>query len=642
MKRTHLLLALCALAPAVVHAARIDANPSNYRTLLASLNPGDTLVLAPGTYGTGLPITNMQGTSALPIAIEGPADQSAVFHARDCCNTVQLDSSSYIVIRNLTLDGLDLSGPFGVDSRGPCHDITLENLRIVNHGENQAVVGISTKGPAWNWIIRRNTIVGAGTGMYLGSSDGTLPFVAGVIEHNLIVDTVGYNIEIKHQVPRPTGIGMPTGDSRTIIRHNVFSKANGASTGGDARPNLLVGHFPLSGAGQNDRYEIYGNFFWQNPSEALFQGEGHLALYDNLFVNASGDAINIQPHNSVPRNVAVFHNTVVATGTGIRVSGADSGFVQRIVGNAVFAATPVSGPNAVGNVTGTRAQASTALVAPTAPIDGVDLFPRAGQLSGTALDLTPFAAFTDSGRDFNGRARAGNYRGAYDGEGTNPGWKLALATKPASGSAPAPTVSLGATPSQVQLQGSTTLAWSSAQVVSCNASGGWSGAKATSGSETVGPIAANTAYALTCTGPSGSASASAQVTVVTGAPAPTLSLSASPGQISPGASTLLAWQATNASACVASGGWSGARATSGSESIGNLQSSTTFTLQCTGAGGSVLQSASVVVSGSTPNPPPTAPVESGSGGGRVPLPILMVLAGVIAGRFVRSARTGAR
>ena len=79
------------------------------------------------------------------------------------------------------------------------HHITLENLLIRGHGNNQQTVGISTKCPAWNWVIRGNTIIGAGTGMYLGDSDGSAPFVAGVIERNLIVDTIGYNLQIKHQ-----------------------------------------------------------------------------------------------------------------------------------------------------------------------------------------------------------------------------------------------------------------------------------------------------------------------------------------------------------------------------------------------------------------------------------------------------------
>ena len=437
--RTRLALA-CAFALAASAAAQaevINANPSNYRDALANLGPGDTLMLAAGTYTQGLPVDDLSGTSSQPIKIVGAGNQASVFIARDCCNTVQLQGAAYVVIDNLTLDGANIDGPFGVDARGTTHDITLQNLRIINHGAEQQVVGISTKGPAWNWIIRRNTIVGAGTGIYLGNSDGTQPFVAGVIENNLIVDTIGYNIEIKHQQPRPTGIGLPTGSSRTIIRHNVFSKRNNGSTGDLARPNVLLGHLPLSGTGSSDRYEVYGNFFYQNPTEALFQGEGNIALHDNVFVNATGSAINIQPHNDAPRTVDVYHNTVVASANGIRVTGGASGFTQRIIANAVFAATAISGPNQQQNITGTYAAAAGELNAPFAAIGTLDLFPKSGRLSGAAIDLSSFGQYTDGKRDFDGRTRAGTFRGAYEGSGTNNGWRLALQIKP-SGAAPGP------------------------------------------------------------------------------------------------------------------------------------------------------------------------------------------------------------
>jgi hypothetical protein len=444
------LVLACALALAGSDAADADvvsANPSNYLNALAGLAPGDTLMLASGTYTEGLPIDDLSGAAGRPIKIVGADDQSSRFVARACCNTVQLDGAAYLEIRNLTLDGANIDGPFGVDARGNTHDITLENLRIVNHGAEQQTVGISTKGPAWNWIIRRNTIIGAGTGIYLGNSDGTQPFVAGIIENNLIVDTLGYNMQVKHQLPRPTGIGLPTGNSRTIIRNNVFSKRNNGSTADLARPNLLVGHLPLSGAGAGDRYEIYGNFFYENPTEALFQGEGNIALHDNLFVNASGSAINIQPHLDAPRDVVVYHNTVVASGNGIRVTGGAAGFTQRIIGNAAFAATPISGPNQSQNVTGTYAAASTELNAPFAAIGTLDLFPKSGRLSGATIDLSSFGQYADGTRDFDGRSRAGTFRGAYEGSGTNNGWRLALQIKPPGlGSAtrpcPPPTVTV--------------------------------------------------------------------------------------------------------------------------------------------------------------------------------------------------------
>ncbi|HKQ13726.1 MAG TPA: hypothetical protein VJT80_09860 [Steroidobacteraceae bacterium] len=423
--------ALLAAMPAI--GGVIDATPANYGTALGNLKAGDTLRLASGTYTQSLPLQGLNGTAAAPIVIMGPEDRSAVFQGQSCCNTVQFDNSSYIEVRNLTLDGMHRPEPFGVDTSGPSHHITIENLKIVNYDADQAMIGISTKAVAWNWVIRRNTIIGAGTGMYLGNSDGSAAFVAGTIENNLIIDTLGYNIEIKHQNPRPTNVGMPTGNSRTIIRHNVFSKSGNSSGGDLARPNLLVGHFPLSGAGVNDRYEIYGNFFYRNPVEALFQGEGNLILHDNVFVNDIGDAIHVMPHNDVPREVQIFNNTIVARDDGLRVSGLASGYTQRLVGNVVYSGNSVTGPNQSNNVIGAYSAASNTLNAPTAALGTLDLFPKSGQLTGSPIDMTTFAEFVDSSKDFDGRARTGVHRGAYEGDGTNTGWKLSLTIKPVAG-----------------------------------------------------------------------------------------------------------------------------------------------------------------------------------------------------------------
>jgi hypothetical protein len=49
-----------------------------------------------------------------------------------------------------------------------------------------AVYNATPSTPTWGRIIRRNVIDGAGTGIYLGNSDGSAPFVAGIIENNLI------------------------------------------------------------------------------------------------------------------------------------------------------------------------------------------------------------------------------------------------------------------------------------------------------------------------------------------------------------------------------------------------------------------------------------------------------------------------
>ena len=417
----------------------INGNPSNYLTELNNLSAGDTLLLDAGTYENGLSINNKHGTAANPIIIAGPESGSrAVFKARSCCNTVSINNSSYIEIRNLELDGHDTGGSkvAGVDAvkaesnPNPSHHITLENLYIHDHDLDQQMVGISTKATAWDWVIRNNIIESTGTGMYLGDSNGSAHFINGLIEGNLFLDTIGYNVQIKHQTGTRSGVAPASGT--TVIRHNVFSKANNASTGGNARPNLLVGHWPLSGNGINDEYQIYGNFFYQNPSgEPLFQGEGNIALYDNLFVNNNGDAIWIQPHNDVPKMIRVFNNTVVASNLGIRVTGGDISFEQKVIGNAVFAAIPINAADQTDNVTDSFANAGTYVVNPTGTPPLLDLYPNPGMLTGSALDNSSFNTFQDWDRDFNSTQHDGTYRGAYQGgAGSNPGWLPKLERKP--------------------------------------------------------------------------------------------------------------------------------------------------------------------------------------------------------------------
>ena len=240
----HIVFLLLLLCSSILQAASlVTAGADNYRKFLSRLEPGDTLLLQPGVYKKGLPVHQLHGNKDKPIIIMGSANGPLpVFSARPGHNTISIINASYIVIRNLELDGQGIAVD-GVKCEGHAdwaHHITLENLVIKGHDNNQQTVGISTKCPAWNWIIRSNTIWGAGTGIYLGNSDGNAPFVGGLIEHNLIVDTIGYNLQIKHQNARPEIPGMPSEPNVTIIRHNVFSKEKGAATGPFARPNVLV------------------------------------------------------------------------------------------------------------------------------------------------------------------------------------------------------------------------------------------------------------------------------------------------------------------------------------------------------------------------------------------------------------------
>jgi YD repeat-containing protein len=158
---------------------------------------------------------------------------------------------------------------------------------------------------------------------------------------------------------------------------------------------------------------------------------------------------------------------------------------------------------------------------------------------------------------------------------------------------PAPTVSISANPSSVTSGTFSTLTWSSTNATSCTASGAWSGAEPSSGTQSTGALTATGTFSLTCTGAGGSATGSAQVTVTP--PPPTVSISANPSLVSSGNSSTLTWSSTNATSCTASGAWSGAKPSSGTQSTGAVNVTSTFSLTCTGGGGNATGSATVRV-----------------------------------------------
>jgi hypothetical protein len=440
-----LLAAICVLFAwnaSPVCAETRNARPSNYKDLLRGLAPGDRLNLAPGKYPR-LYLANLRGTPDAWITITGPeSGPPAAIEGESDYNTIEIENCSYLAIENLRIDSRGIPGAFGISARGRekslTHHIRVEGNTFVGQHGGQQTDGISTKTPTWGWVIRFNKILGAGTGIYLGDSDGNQPFVAGLIEHNLIQDTLGYNMEIKHQLSIPQVPGMPLEPTSTIIRNNVFIKDDKPSPDGD-RPNVLVGAFPASGFGSMNMYEIYGNYFVHNHREALFQGTGRVSLHDNIFIDGpySYPAVVLTKQKTGPLKVALFYNNTVYTpGPGIRL-GSQAIQGSAIIGNLIFASTPITGQatSLEDNITGTLENARMYVRSPSFDPAAADFYPLAGKCRGTPIDLSTFQSNGEYTTDFNGVPKtqsAGSvvFRGAYAGEGENPGWRLAADRKP--------------------------------------------------------------------------------------------------------------------------------------------------------------------------------------------------------------------
>jgi hypothetical protein len=408
------LLLLAIACPAV--AAELLAGPDDYREAVRRLRAGDVLRLAPGVYTHGLNVHRLEGSEGRPIVIRGAdAPRRTVFVASPGRNTVSIVDSAHVTVGDLTLTG----GQVPVDAVKAegharyAHHITLERLLIEGYDASQQNVAISTKCPAWGWVIRDNVIDGAGTGLYLGNSDGSAPFVRGVIENNVVVGTRGYSMQIKHQREWPDVVGAAGERGETIIRYNTFAKDARSSAAELARPNLLLGHWPLAGRGSTDRYLVYGNLLLDNPSEALLQAEGNVVLYNNVFVNRHGDGVMLREHNDMPRAIDVFGNTVLARGMGVLLRNADSTAAQEIDGNAIFASSVEPMALSEGNFVRPYDDASGTLRMPFAGNRALDLAPKGREFDAGTTRSGRRALLPDVEFDFDRKPRRATVIGAY-------------------------------------------------------------------------------------------------------------------------------------------------------------------------------------------------------------------------------------
>lgn len=156
----------------------------------------------------------------------------------------------------------------------------------------------------------------------------------------------------------------------------------------------------------------------------------------------------------------------------------------------------------------------------------------------------------------------------------------------------APSLSLSASSTTVAAGQTVRLTWQSSNVSQCQASGGWTGSRPVSGSQTVGPIDSSAEFSLNCSGSGDGVSRRVVVSVADGT---NISLRADPSKIAVNGTTTLTWSAPGAESCTADGGWSGNKSASGTTRVGPLTASTSYQLTCSGSGGNGLTSVRVEV-----------------------------------------------
>ncbi len=152
---------------------------------------------------------------------------------------------------------------------------------------------------------------------------------------------------------------------------------------------------------------------------------------------------------------------------------------------------------------------------------------------------------------------------------------------------PAPTVDLKVNNSNGPLSfdppANYTLSWTSTNAASCNATGDWSGAQATNGTQVFTSVPSGLyTYTITCTNPAGSATDSVTVNILS---APTVTVSA-PASLTALASYTATWISSNAASCTGSNRFNGLSGLIGSKAEIALPPGTyDYTVTCTNAAG---------------------------------------------------------
>jgi hypothetical protein len=292
------LIALAVTSPAL--AVDIDvATVDEFNAKIASVKPGDALVLKGGTYSfAGRLLLSLKGTAAQPITIRSKTGERAIITRPDAAqNTIDMNGAEY-----LKLQGLEIKGGSACLAIGNSNYITIEENEIHECGD----VGIAANraGQMKGFVIRRNNIHhthGTGEGMYLGGNDGLSCTVNdSLIELNWVHDLNTAGIE------QGDGIEVKKNSTGNTVRDNVIH---------DTNYPCITTYSTLSGVNTFER-----NVVWKCGDHGI-QATADVVIRNNIVLSAVTEGIRLQTGAAgSPKNAVIVNNTILkAAGTAIRI-----------------------------------------------------------------------------------------------------------------------------------------------------------------------------------------------------------------------------------------------------------------------------------------------------------------------------------
>ncbi|MGK0190389.1 MAG: parallel beta-helix repeat protein [Verrucomicrobiales bacterium] len=382
-----LALALTCLQSASAKTIHLTTGNKSWFTTLSgpSLQPGDEIILAAGTYTDARRLQiSQRGTAERPITIRAATDAKVILKRPDTRqNSINLTGCQHLIVKDIEITGGAAAIRIGKQGEHLAKFITLENLHIHHIGG----VAVTANNPSEIYeclTFRHNHIHhtgGHGEGFYLGSNnkpDGSTNgyIFNSVIENNYIHDLKG------DTVSQGDGIELKDGSFNNIIRDNVIHDTN--------YPGIIV--YDTDGKAPNI---IERNAVW-NTGDHGIQAAADAIIRNNVIFDTAGEGIHCRNHQSaIVGNLKIVHNTIL-TKTPIRIVPPNKFSGKVLVAN-----------NALGGLI--RIPTSTEITQRNNVIGIREQFPSAGSKCIGGADPTHLAS-----DDFNGTERADSKdAGAY-------------------------------------------------------------------------------------------------------------------------------------------------------------------------------------------------------------------------------------
>ncbi|MEC5125235.1 right-handed parallel beta-helix repeat-containing protein [Verrucomicrobiales bacterium BCK34] len=209
------------------------SDAAGLQSAVANAQPGTTILLAPGDYGSGFHFKNINGTSAQPIIIEGVSrDAPPLFSGGK--EAIHLSDCNHLVLRNLQVSGCSANG-INCDDGGsfetPSQGIVFDTILVTDIGPEGNFDGLKLSG------LKNFRVTGCLFHGWGGAAVDMVGCREGEISNSHFLGKEGFS--------QTTGIQAKGGTEKVRITGNFFHDAGarginlGGSTGNQFfRPEL--------------------------------------------------------------------------------------------------------------------------------------------------------------------------------------------------------------------------------------------------------------------------------------------------------------------------------------------------------------------------------------------------------------------